>query len=181
MEQDPHNPADYARRLLASQPRLRAYVRSMVFNAGDVDDLLQDVATIGWERFASYDRDRPFDRWLLGVARNRVLQYFEAQQKRPNALSAETLEQLEAVAFSASENANELQDALEACLTKLARPDYDLVTKRYESNATNRSVAKLLEVSESKVSRSLNRIYAQLLLCIKSSGRADLPGGEAQA
>ena len=111
MNESTHNPADYARRLLASQPRLRAYVRSMVFNAGDVDDLLQDVATIGWERFADYDRDRPFDSWLLGVARNRVLQYFEAQKKRPNALSTETLQQLEAVAFNASQQADDLQDA----------------------------------------------------------------------
>ncbi|MBX2850364.1 MAG: sigma-70 family RNA polymerase sigma factor [Phycisphaeraceae bacterium] len=179
MDQQDNNPADYARRLLASQPRLRAYVRSMVFNPGDVDDLLQDVATIGWERFASYDRDRPFDAWLLGVARNRVLQYFEAQKKRPNALSPETLTQLEGVAFDASEQADGLQEALEACLGKLARPDYDLVSQRYESGATNRSVAKQLAVSESKISRSLNRIYAQLLLCIKIQDRGDIPGVRA--
>jgi len=175
MDQSHNNPADYARRLLASQPRLRAYVRSMVFNPGDVDDLLQDVATIGWERYADYDRDRPFDAWLLGVARNRVLQYFETQKKRPNALSEETLHQLEAVAFTASENASELQDALESCLAKLARTDHDLVSKRYETGATNRSVARAFEVSESKISRTLNRIYAQLLLCIKQQER------EAQA
>lgn len=77
------NPADYARRLLASQPRLRAYVRSMVFNPGDVDDLLQDVATIGWEKFGTFEPERPFDAWLLGIARNRVLQYFQAQKKDP--------------------------------------------------------------------------------------------------
>lgn len=171
MQESSHNPADYARRLLASQPRLRAYVRSMVFNPGDVDDLLQDVATIGWERFADYDRDRPFDSWLLGVARNRVLQYFEAQRKRPNALSDETLKQLESVAFTASGQANELQEALEGCLGKLARDDHDLVSLRYESGQNNRSVAKTLGVSDSKISRSLNRIYAQLLLCIKAHGR----------
>jgi len=171
MNDPANNPADYARRLLASQPRLRAYVRSMVFNPGDVDDLLQDVATIGWERFADYDRERPFDRWLLGIARNRVLQYFEAQKKRPNCLSEQTLSQLEAVAFDASENASELQQALETCLGKLEREDHDLVSARYEPGATNRSVAKKLGVSESKISRGLNRIYAQLLLCIKRQGR----------
>lgn len=181
MDPSDHNPADYARRLLASQPRLRAYVRSMVFNAGDVDDLLQDIATIGWEKFATYDRDRPFDAWLLGVARHRVLQYFETQKKRPGVLSPETLQQLEGVAFNASEQASELQEALELCLSKLDRPDYDLVTKRYETGASNRSVAKSLELSESTISRSLNRIYAQLLLCIKSHERADLTGRGVRA
>jgi RNA polymerase sigma-70 factor (ECF subfamily) len=173
MTDSTNNPADYARRLLASQPRLRAYVRSMVFNPGDVDDLLQDVATIGWEKFADYDRDRPFDAWLLGVARFRVLQYFDAQKNRPNRLSEETLKQLESVAFTASENANDLQDALEQCLSKLAGSDRDLVSKRYESGATNRSVAKQLAISESKMSRALNRIYAQLLLCIKQQERGE--------
>lgn len=179
MEPNANNPADYARRLLASQPRLRAYVRSMIFNPGDVDDILQDVATIGWERFADYDQDRPFDSWLLGVARNRVLQYFESQKRRPNCLSPETLAQLESVAFRDSHQAGELQEALESCLGKLARDDYDLVSLRYETDATNRSVAKKLAVSESKISRGLNRIYAQLLLCIKSQGRADRSGVRA--
>ncbi|MFK7790210.1 MAG: sigma-70 family RNA polymerase sigma factor [Phycisphaeraceae bacterium] len=176
-----NNPADYARRLLASQPRLRAYVRSMVFNAGDVDDLLQDVATIGWEKFATYDPQRPFDAWLLGVARNRVLQYFQTQKKRHNSLSAETLHQLEGIAYADSEKTNELQDALEICLGKLARNDLNLVSLRYETTATNRSVAKHLEMSESKVSRALNRIYAQLLLCIKSQTRGELRGQGVQA
>ena len=176
-----NNPADYARRLLASQPRLRAYVRSMIFNPGDVDDILQDVATIGWERFEDYDRDRPFDSWLLGVARNRVLQYFESQKKRPNCLSHETLVQLESVAHRDSQQAGELQEALESCLSKLARDDYDLVSLRYETDATNRSVAKKLDVSESKISRGLNRIYAQLLLCIKAQGRDDFRGPGVRA
>lgn len=170
------NPADYARRLLASQPRLRAYVRSMVFNPGDVDDLLQDVATIGWEKFGTYDTQRPFDAWLLGIARNRVLQYFQAQKKRPNALSDETLQQLESVAYRASGKTNDLQDALETCLGKLARNDHDLVTLRYETDATNRSVANRLDMSESKISRALNRIYAQLLLCIRAQDRGNSEG-----
>ena len=181
MNESTHNPADYARRLLASQPRLRAYVRSMVYNPGDVDDILQDVATIGWERFADYDKDRPFDSWLLGVARNRVLQYFESQKKRPNCLSTETLAQLESVAFRDSAHAGDLQEALENCLGKLERDDYDLVSLRYESDATNRSVANKLDVSESKISRGLNRIYAQLLLCIKAQGRGDFSGRGVRA
>ena len=179
MTDSANNPADYARRLLASQPRLRAYVRSMVFNAGDVDDLLQDVATIGWEKFATFDAARPFDAWLLGVARNRVLQYFETQKKRPSALSDETLKQLEAVAYQTSEHASDLRDALENCLGKLAREDHDLVSRRYETGQTNRSVAKQLDVSESKISRALNRVYAQLLLCIKAQGRGNGSGVRA--
>ncbi|MEM6260219.1 MAG: sigma-70 family RNA polymerase sigma factor [Planctomycetota bacterium] len=171
MDPAPNNPAEYARRLIATQPRLRAYIRSLVYNPGDVDDLMQDVATIGWERFEGYDRDRPFDAWLLGVARNRVLQYFENQKKRPNRLSDETLSQLESIAFTVSEQADELQESLESCLGKLANGDRDLVTRRYEAGATNRSIARGMEVSESTISRALNRIYAQLLLCIKQRQR----------
>lgn len=169
--EDSKNPADYARRLLKSQPRLRAYVRSLVFNPGDVDDLLQDIATIGWEKYDEYDRSRPFDAWLLGVARYRVLQYFEQQKKQPNRLSDRTLHELEGVAFESSQRASELQEALEACLGKLSESDRTLVGRRYRQGATNRSVARDLRVSESKISRSLNRIYAQLLLCIKSQDR----------
>lgn len=165
-------PADYARRLLSAQPRLRAYVRSLVFNPSEVDDIMQDVATFGWEKFASFDPQRPFDAWLLGIARNLVLQHFEKQKRRAVHLSDTTLQQLEAVAFEASSKTNDLEQALETCLTKLEPGDYRMVQLRYAQDANNRTVAQQLDLSESKVSRALNRIYAQLLLCIKQQDRS---------
>lgn len=163
--------SDFVGRMMAVQPRMRAYVRMMIYNPSDVNDILQDVATVGWQKYVQYDRARPFEAWVMGIVRNCVLEYMREQGKRACPLSNEAIELLESEAVDASSSASQLEDALENCLGKLAADDHLLVRTRYEPAQTNRSVAKRLGISESKVSRALNRIYAQLLLCIKQQDR----------
>jgi DNA-directed RNA polymerase specialized sigma24 family protein len=62
---------------------------------------------------------------------------------------------------------DEYFDALESCLDGLASHDLELVQKRHEPGATNRSVSQSLGRSESAISRALNRIYLALLECIR--------------
>lgn len=157
--------------LMAAQPQLRAYLRMLIYNPSDVSDLMQEVASIGWKKYSSFDTSRSFEAWLLGIARNCVFDYVREQRKRTSPLTNEVLELLETDAQQASASASDLLDALDACLGKLASDDYRLVKARFEKAQTNRGVAKLLDLGESTVSRSLNRIYAQLLLCIKRQER----------
>ncbi len=67
--------SEFVARLMGLQPRLRAYVRALVFDADRVDDIVQNIAMGAWEKFDSYDPDRPFDAWVFGIARNRVLEH----------------------------------------------------------------------------------------------------------
>lgn len=170
---DQHDPQTeaYMGQLMAAQPRLRTYLRMLIYNPTDVNDLMQEVATIGWKKFNSFDKSRSFDAWLLGIARICVFEYIRDQQKRASPLTDEVIELLEAEAEDASASAPLLLDALDACLGKLATDDYRLVRARFEKAQTKRGVSKLLNLGESTVSRSLNRIYAQLLLCIKRQER----------
>jgi len=170
---DQHHPQTeaYMGQLMAAQPRLRAYLRMLIYNPSDVSDLMQEVATIGWKKYNHFDPARSFDAWLLGIARNCVFEYIREQGKRASPLTDEAIGLLEADAADASACAPGLLDALESCLGKLATDDYRLVKARFEKAQTNRGVSKLLNLGESTVSRSLNRIYAQLLLCIKRQER----------
>ena len=165
------NTSDFVARMMSAQPKLRAYTRMLIYNPSDVNDILQEVAAVGWQKYNQYDRSRSFDAWVMGIARNCVFEYLREQGKRANPLTTEAIEALEAEAVQASSSTNELEAALEFCLGKLATDDHRLVRTRFEKSQTNRAVAKLLGLSEAKVSRALNRIYAQLLLCIKQQER----------
>jgi DNA-directed RNA polymerase specialized sigma24 family protein len=59
-------------------------------------------------------------------------------------------------------------DALDSCLDGLSSDDRELVKKRHEPGATNRSLSKTVGRSESAISRALNRIYLALLQCIRA-------------
>lgn len=157
--------------MMAVQPRLRAYARIMIYNPSDVNDLLQEVATIGWQKYEQYDASRSFDAWIMGIARNCVFEYMRDQGKRACPLTSEAIELLESEAVDTSTSASDIEQALDICLRKLSAKDHRLVRTRFEQSETNRGVSKLLGLSEATVSRTLNRIYAQLLLCIKQQER----------
>ena len=163
--------SEFVGRMMTAQPRLRAYVRMMVYNPSDVNDILQNVATVGWQKYGQYDPARSFDAWVMGIARNCVFEYLREQGRRANPLTNEVIELLEAEATEASSSATELEEALDTCLGKLSADDHRLVSTRFEKTQTNRGVSKLLNMSEATVSRALNRIYAQLLICIKKQQR----------
>jgi len=55
-----------------SRPAVSAFVASVVRDFRDRDDVLQDFAVAVVESFESYDPDRPFVAWAMGVARNQV-------------------------------------------------------------------------------------------------------------
>lgn len=167
MSQIAPDPAAFARMLMSAQPRIHAYVRSLVYNPADADDILQEVAAAGWQKFGDYDKDRPFDVWMFGIARNQIRYYLQKKKRDILSFSEGTMRELEQTAAETARDADQYQEALEHCLTRLQDVDRDVVRMRYEPNATNRSVAKLLNVSESKISRTLNRIYAALMLCMK--------------
>lgn len=64
---------EFVRLFAQAQSALRGYALALSGSFRDSDDLVQEVAVILLRKFAEYDRQQPFVRWALGVARNVVL------------------------------------------------------------------------------------------------------------
>lgn len=109
-----NDPSEFARLLVSAQPHIYAYVRSLIFNPSDADDILQEVAAVGWKKFEDYDPSRPFDAWMFGIARNQIRYYLQKRKRDTLLFSQGTMDRL------------------------------------------------------AKMSRMLNRIYANLMICMKS-------------
>lgn len=58
----------YSQQLQESQPKLRGYIYSRVYNKSDVSDLVQTINKIALEKRKDYDESRPFSGWLFGLA-----------------------------------------------------------------------------------------------------------------
>ena len=52
-----------------SQSVISAYITANVFDRHHAEDILQDVASVVAENFASFDRSQSFVAWTLGIAR----------------------------------------------------------------------------------------------------------------
>ena len=166
---------EFAKLLVQHQPKLSLYFRTFVFRKSDVEDLTQETAAKAWEQLHTYDADRPFEPWLLAIAKYELLSYLRDKKRSRLVFDEAIVDQLcgTLVDMQASNELPEL-DALERCLARVPSDDRELLRQRFELNLTGIAIAKALQLSSATVSRRLQRIYSQLLLCIR---RIDREGG----
>ena len=110
------------------QRQLHLYVLSLVFEAADAYDILQDTNLVLWEKFDSYQLGTNFLAWARKIAFHRVLRFREAKTKRMTSLDPHVLESLASTTSGqALEVLTARQDALEGCLDKLRQEDRKLI------------------------------------------------------
>jgi RNA polymerase sigma-70 factor (ECF subfamily) len=159
------------------QSRVYAYIRTLVFRRADAEDILQDVAVVLWRKFGQFEPGSRFDQWAYRVARNQVLYYQQKNHRGRLLFSQELIDRIADGMGSSHPARGEYFDALESCLDGLPSDDLELVHKRHEPGATNRSIARAVGRSESAISRALNRIYLALLQCIRGKITAETAVG----
>ena len=164
---------------LSCEPRIFAFIRSLVFSRADADDVLQETALVLWEKFDQFEPGTRFDRWAFRIAHFQVMYHRQKKARDRLRFSDALVEQLGEDMVAESQHAEATQDALAQCLGKLPAADHELIRRRYEGNTTSRDLARESGRSESAISRALNRIYMKLLLCIKGTLAQD--GAHRQA
>ena len=55
------------------EPELRAFVRSCVPRAEDVDEVMQEVSLVAWRKFSSLTGPAEFPKWACLIARYEIL------------------------------------------------------------------------------------------------------------
>ena len=103
----------------------------------------------------------------MGVARLEVYRYCRQYGRAVLPLEPHTLEQLCAEHAAMSETTDQRWQALDECLRLLRTVDRDLVRMCYGSDAKFKDVADTLGRPVNSVYKSLGRIRAALLNCVK--------------
>ena len=159
--------ADVAKYFAIAQPRLRAFIRSLVFNASDVDDIIQDVAVIAIENADRYDESYSLDAWVIGIAKKRVLKFFEKRKRQKLCFSNEVVEAIADATLRSKDNTDALE-LLQGCLGKLDSTKRKLLVKRHQPGMTARELAREIGYTDSRMSRLLNGLYASVMKCVES-------------
>lgn len=150
-----------------AQPKVSAFVTSVVRDFKDRDDLVQDIAVAVFESFDKYDPERPFVQWAMGVARNQFKNYLRKRQKHLAVFDPETIEVLEtAFAELPAEAVHEL-DFLQDCLKKLDAKGRQLCELRYQEDMKPAAISEAIKMSGTAVRKSLQRIREQLRACVE--------------
>jgi RNA polymerase sigma-70 factor, ECF subfamily len=156
-----------------AQPAVSAFVNSVVRDFRDRDDVLQDVAVAVIESFASYDPERPFVAWAVGIARNQVGTYLRSRRRERLVFDDETVERL-AIAFSESPRKKLLAlDFLQECLKSLEGRARTLCDLRYRDDLKPAAIAEEAGMTANSVAKALQRIRDQLRDCIERKSLAE--------
>ena len=159
-----------------AQPKVSAFVTSVVRDFRDRDDLMQDIAVAVFESFDGYDPERPFPQWAMGVARNQFKAYLRKRQKHLNVFEPETIEVLEqAFADLPAEEVREL-DFLRECLRKLDGRARQICELRYQDGLKPAAISEAIEMAGTAVRKSLQRIREQLRECVERKAASEGAG-----
>ena len=152
---------------LRHQHDVRAFIGSVVRDWHRSEDIVQELATILWQKFDEYDAERPFGAWARGIAANLVLRDLKRQRQAMPQLSPEAVQSvLEAHdRQSVTESGPELE-ALRRCLQRLAEHARRLVRLRYGEDLGVEAIAERVGTTAAAAKKALTRIRAQLQQCV---------------
>ena len=125
--------AEFVAQITKSQRQLHAFILSMVWNAAEADDVLQETNLVLWEKVAEFDASRPFLPWAMRFAQWQAMAWLK-RQKRQRLVFDDDLAKLLADEAAADELAFDARRvALASCFQKLRPEQRELIARRYES------------------------------------------------
>lgn len=150
------------------QRQLYVYVRSHIFSTSDIDDVLQEVSAVLWEKFDTYRPGESFARWAFGIARFEVLKHREKQGRKPVGLNEELLDMVAEETLETSETADLMSEGLRTCLEKLPPWNRVMLRQRFEAGKSIKEIAHELNRTESAVYKTLSGTYDSLYDCVQA-------------
>jgi RNA polymerase sigma-70 factor (ECF subfamily) len=160
--------------LTSHQRRLMGYIRALVPNKADAEEVLQEVNLHVCRHADEFQPDTNFAAWALRIAHFCVLTWRERRSRDRLVFDDSMLERLAVAAGSFEMRDDRRQHALEECLEKLAPQERELVTQFYgEQDASPQSLAQRIGRSLKGLYVSVHRIRAKLFGCIERALAAE--------
>ncbi len=166
----------FVRLFVAIEPRIFAYIRTLVPNRADADEVLQETVLVLWRKFSEFEPGSDFTRWAYRIASFQV-KYYRQKQKRSSLLfSNQFVETIAQDGLAQADRLADLREPLARCLDKLGERDRDLLSRCYGGDDSAKQVAQQLGRPANTVYKALQRIRRSLYRCIQQSLAAEAQG-----
>ena len=155
--------------LVANQKRIYTFIRYLVPNRNDADDILQETLAEMWNKFHMFEEGTSFDSWGMAIAKYKVLSYFQKKNKNQFHFGDNIIEILQQDSDSQHrcDNLMEKIDILKKCTSKLPDKERELISLRYEKGLTFENISGRVGFSISAIHKNLCRIHGNLAKCVR--------------
>ena len=167
---------ELVQRLTSCQPRLYAYIMTLLLDPDQTDDVLQQTNLVIWQKADEFKGCTNFEARACKVA------YFQVLASRRDALRDRRRllfddRVLDNIARAATDRINQMGNsylvALRDCMKKLTDQQRELIRRRYLSGSTVTAMASDRGESADATSALLYRVRQKLLACIQRQVERD--------
>ncbi len=174
VQSEPHT--DFMDLFVADQAMIYAFVRSVVPNLSDAEEVFQQVAMTLWRRRDHFDPTLgSFRAWAIGIARNHI-RNFDRRKYRDYRLQVFAPDVLDRIADSweqFDETWGDRQIALKQCIGKLPQADRQRLEQFYSAQSRATEMARSEGLSLRTFYRKIQKIRECLLKCISRTMDSD--------
>ena len=163
----PEQAEQFAALWTAAQPTVTAFIRSLIRDPQQTDEVLQRVAVALVRKFERYDRSRPFAAWAIGVAKYEVLYYRREKATDKHVFGDEIVEQIASRYQVLAEDPDPLREALRHCLDRLKGRSKRVIELRYRGAMKSYDIAEEMNISSGAVRMLLCRVRESLRRCVE--------------
>ncbi|TCO92419.1 RNA polymerase sigma-70 factor (ECF subfamily) [Chthoniobacter flavus] len=160
-------PADFIAHVTRAQRTLHAFILSIVRNAADADDVLQEANIVLWRKAAEYDATREFMPWAMRIAQWQALALLKKKSRARVTFDDDLLALIAEEAMAEAAETDPRRVALAGCLEKLPDGQRALIARRYEPGSSVNALAEERGISPKALSEMLRRTRQMLLNCIE--------------
>jgi RNA polymerase sigma-70 factor, ECF subfamily len=163
----PHQAEELAALWAASQSTVSAFIRTLVPDYQQADEVVQRVAVTLVRKYDQYDQSRPFAAWAIGVAKFEVLYYRRERATDRHLFGDDIVEQIASRYEALAEESDPLRDALKNCLDQVEGRSRHVIELRYKRGLSSAAIAAEMQLSSGAVRMLLSRVRDSLRRCIE--------------
>lgn len=167
MQDETSKTNEFLQLLMTHQRQIYAFLRGMVPDRHDADDLFQDTILMMWSRFDQFEQGTSFTAWGITVAKYTVLAARKHHARRGRQFSEAVEVLLQQQSDQMLEQFDHRVDAVKHCVKKLNARDYELVRLRYDEETSVSKIAAQRDCSQQSIYKRMARIHASLIECIR--------------
>jgi RNA polymerase sigma-70 factor, ECF subfamily len=149
------------------EPRVFAYIHTLLPNWVDAQDVLQETSIVLWEKLDQFTPGTDFVRWACRVAYFEVKKHRQRKHSQGILLSESFVDLLTKRMSESSDDLQSLLSTLGVCVEKLNPPERELIRMYYVLGADAKSAADQLGRTPDAVYKSLQRVRRKLFDCIR--------------
>lgn len=164
----------FVRLLVAHEPHLRSFLRSLLPSWTEVDEAMQETSLTAWRKFDQFELGSNFLAWAAAIARFEALKQRRTRSRERQVFSDALIELIANEAVTETDVLERERAALERCLAELGAAARELLEMAYQPGVKIHEVAARSGKGVEAFYKTLQRLRARLLECVQRRMQQEL-------